>query len=601
MKDPCRAAVLEAVKKNGRLLEFAGVHRQDRDVCLAAIAVDPLASEHCAPSLLADRSFARAVLAAGGHLYFFTEEIKDDRELALFGLGLPSARKTWSHFLTGALRADREVALAALAVDAGAYTSLSNDLKGSIEIGAAMLSSAKAGRNYLGGSLPSLSTELLANKAFVNLAAQLDPMVLFWAPSVVTSDPAVVFDAVVAHPQAFGYLDDALRNDLAFVERCLDVGGGFFQFLEESHRADRALLMKALRDCPTAFESASEALRSDRDIARLAVAAHPLNLQFVAYDWTNDLGLLELFLKQGGWVYQNELLYKEGRSERLSPAAWELIATYDARGIERLPTDLCRNVSFLKRVAARQPLLLDRVDDATRAALLTDPALARGYKELKASLVELSIDHPERFPPQRLMEVIANRRGARRQGDARPLAVVIAAKTDEIGALCLNNYDDIMKSHRLLYAEAGSVSALREALDAMTSKEGPASLFVLTGHGTKDHIALGAPDPVSHDVVDHGGTCLDLHNVATISGVIGRAVRAGGHLVLMSCSTGEGRDFEQNMAAVVHDAAPHAHVHAPTCRTSGAVRLDDGAFASAGFRDGALTTYTIAARDAGTV
>ena len=114
-----RGRVLEAVKQDGRFLQYASAQlRSDREVVLEAVKQHGLALEHACVELRSDRAVVlEAVMQNGQALEAASEELKSDfgvvREAVMqngFALGDASA----TH------RSDQEIALIAVREDGGA-------------------------------------------------------------------------------------------------------------------------------------------------------------------------------------------------------------------------------------------------------------------------------------------------------------------------------------------------------------------------------------------------------------------------------------------------------------------------------------------------
>jgi hypothetical protein len=231
-----------------------------------------------------------------------------------------------------------------------------------------------------------------------------------------------------------------------------------------------------------------------------------------------------------------------------------------------------------------------RVDAAMAARLPKE--LVQKAEQLRDELKALDIDCPERIPPPLLREIIDNRTKPRSSGDHRPLALYVVSKEDHNGAFGVTNLVDTMKSYRVIYREARTDEDLARILDDLPEK---AALLSIGGHGTRDFLALGAADPAFGVSLDHEEQYVDAGDAAKLRGPLSRAVADGGHVVLRSCSTGEGRGTQKNLAQLIHGLVPKAFVHAPTAPTNGDVRVDtNGKFLDAGFRDGSAGTYDIA-------
>jgi hypothetical protein len=188
------------------------------------------------------------------------------------------------------------------------------------------------------------------------------------------------------------------------------------------------------------------------------------------------------------------------------------------------------------------------------------PAWKREALSLFIATRELNMEFPARVAPQHLWEIIKNRQDIR--PDGRPLAVVVTTKGDHNGAFYIgaNMYDEMIKAgYRIVYFEAESdtqfIDCLKKGTGLKTDQEQRADIIMIGGHGAQNLLVLerGWPSlPDRHGYIDFGDA--QMFKDAGISDCL----KKGGQVVLDSCSNGEGRASEDNVANFMRRVFPHA-------------------------------------------
>jgi len=261
----------------------------------------------------------------------------------------------------------------------------------------------------------------------------------------------------------------------------------------------------------------------------------------------------------------------------------------DARVLKHVAEPLRSNPAFIARCAEANILVLGQVPPAARGAFAAaHPPLARSYTALMNQVKALDIERLDRFHDEAVLREVVRVRTEPPGDDDRPLAVLIYAKSDESGALKKTQIDELMQSHRVAYFEADEDTDLAAIYEAAG---GPASLVVLAGHGTRDHLALGEGDP-AEGVSANEARYIDLSDGAQLKGL---ELAPGAQVVLRSCSTGSGAADRKNLANMLAELYPEAHVWAPREPINNMMRFDDaGRFVDPGYSGGRGVTYHIA-------
>ncbi len=183
---------------------------------------------------------------------------------------------------------------------------------------------------------------------------------------------------------------------------------------------------------------------------------------------------------------------------------------------------------------------------------------AEGLKLLEQCRT-LEIFHPFRYGFgakgfSLLKELIRNR--VRAHPDRRPLAICIYPTNDWNGAFSNTQSLEALISagYRVMFYEASTVhDVIRSIQEAAKGQK--ASVVVVGGHGNPHAISLGAEDPRITEVTDRERDHqISLrHREILIQSGIGSLLEDGGHIILESCSTGQGRDKSLNIANMFRD------------------------------------------------
>ena len=203
----------------------------------------------------------------------------------------------------------------------------------------------------------------------------------------------------------------------------------------------------------------------------------------------------------------------------------------------------------------------------------------------EAKAVCSSIFWPERFSPSFLREIVKNR--IENKPDGRPLAVVVYPHEDwnlAFGATTKDSPIGSLISHgyRVMYYEGTEDEHVYDALKDAAKKQ-KASVILLGGHGNAGHISFGADDPAREevwkgkDIRDYEKYMLDLGDEDDLmASKVGSSLEDNGTVMLDSCSTGEGKEAENNMANLMRRIFPQAsHIIAPVAPApSGKVKYD---------------------------
>lgn len=434
--------------------------------------------------------------------------------------------------------------------------------------------------------LYSIPPRLLANPEFALDAAIKQPSLLRDVAPSLSASRAFVERVIRHQPAAVRFLPDSLSRDRSFLRSLLERSGSLLEHLE-SLQWDEEMCRVALRSSFSALGSVrNQTVLADREL--IAEALRNGGGMTARGDewWTSDAALSKVA------VEHSSLALNHVKETALTDEVLRAAAGRSAASVVDNHYRLDANQrAWVQAMVDANPVLLAATADPTLWANATPAAREQGerLRELRESL---NLDLLGRFDTPEAMEEILENRRAPEAVDHRPLAVVILSKDDWNGAFKVPNYAALTEGYRVLYYEADDDTDIRAAvLEATTSQK--ASLLVVGGHGERERLALGASDPRFGEVNEDEADYLDLTDRADLEGLSART-EAGAHVVLLSCSNGEGRGAVENVANLVAAAFPAQTIWSSTTPSNLQWELDEqGLFVGPGFWGGELSTYRI--------
>jgi hypothetical protein len=361
-----------------------------------------------------------------------------------------------------------------------------------------------------------------------------------------------------------------LAKDRAFLLELVKINGAALEYADPSSKEDRELVLQAIATNPEALAHAADSLRADIEIVRAAISKNPRTLGLAAKELRADHGLIEAAIEK------------------------------DARAIRLAAESVRADLAFLAQLANKNLLVLDELDGEVRAKVFeVAPDLRDRRAALAKELAALGIERLDRFHDELVLrQVIAERKNP--VADGRPLAVLVYARADETGAFKHTQIDELQKTHRVLYFEAGKDDELIRAIAEGTGAQ-KADLLIIAGHGARGELALGAADPRLH-AKEREELYLDLGDHQKLKELeLASRIADGGHVLLRSCSTGSGEDLHPNLARLFAELAPNAHVWAPREPVNNQMLIVDGKFVDPGFSGHRSVVFHLEAARAGDV
>eukprot|EP00931_Biecheleriopsis_adriatica_P075649 TRINITY_DN49463_c0_g1_i1.p1 TRINITY_DN49463_c0_g1~~TRINITY_DN49463_c0_g1_i1.p1 ORF type:complete len:377 (+),score=67.41 TRINITY_DN49463_c0_g1_i1:77-1207(+) len=224
-----REAVLLAVQQKGEYLKFAADHlRQDREIVLAAITADGTALQYAADEFRSDRSVVLASFKS------FT------------GWGF--------NFASEAIRADHDVALAAVSKSGMTVQLCLGEAKESLEI-------ALAAVNNFPEALDKVAAPFQNNRDVVLAAVAKSGIVVRYASEELRADREIMLAACRSYNEAFQYASQGLKSDRDMVLAVLEISKSQLKFASEELQREFA---------PPALTWAESAGAIARDVAGAA-------------------------------------------------------------------------------------------------------------------------------------------------------------------------------------------------------------------------------------------------------------------------------------------------------------------------------------------
>lgn len=315
------------------------------------------------------------------------------------------------------------------------------------------------------------------------------------------------------------------KRDIDVVLAALSDNGCALQHAHVSLKRNRSIVLAALKQTGWALQHVIEPWRSNREIVLAAVRQDGMALKFAPEFLQKDKDVIFAAIDQ------NEESYKYIHSSLKEKASFRR-ALFE------------HNIHVYK--------------------LLPDSHLfEQEYQTIIEDLKKMDIDFPRRFRKIRVIrEIIENRKHPDRT-DGRPLAMLFYPKKDKVGVFEINQMAELVeRGYRVLYFEVGEEQQLYRALQE-AAKTQKVDLFVLAGHGVKDSTALGAEDPALKKI-EKEQLYIDLSDEAEMKRDLSDCLAKKSVIILYSCSTGEGREDNLNVANLMKKVFPQATVFAPT-------------------------------------
>jgi len=195
------------------------------------------------------------------------------------------------------------------------------------------------------------------------------------------------------------------------------------------------------------------------------------------------------------------------------------------------------------------------------AALGAVPASASARRILDECTAagQLGINVPLRWSEENLAEIIRNRNLA--AFDGRPIAALVYAEADYNGAFSQHN--SIVAGLILAgycvryYDESTDIGVLRAIAAAVTCPDSatiePAAILILGAHSNQTEMRFGRSEDAAAILSLEDGNLV-------AQSLIGETVRKDGHVILVACNAGEGREKKDNLANMFGGIFKHAAV-----------------------------------------
>eukprot|EP01064_Diplonema_japonicum_P023667 TRINITY_DN3407_c0_g1_i3.p1 TRINITY_DN3407_c0_g1~~TRINITY_DN3407_c0_g1_i3.p1 ORF type:complete len:779 (+),score=244.32 TRINITY_DN3407_c0_g1_i3:60-2339(+) len=333
--------------------------KNDKEVVLAAVVLNPENLQHASPAMRNDKEVVLKALIAKP-LKLSSKDLRNDREVVL-----AAVRKsgTCLQFASVALRNDVEV------------------------VGTALRNTVEA--------LPHASSELMGDKRLVSRFGEA----LQFAPESFRTDREVVLGAVGTCGLALQFASSALQGDKKVVTLAVENDGLALQFASEELRKDRSVVLSAVKNNGLALQFASEELRKDHSVVLSAVKNNGLALQFASEELRKDRSVVLSAVQNDGLALQfaSEELWKD-RSVVLSAVQNDGLALQFASALQAPEVSYSKlTVTKLKKLCKEREVVLPK-------------------KILKKTLVELLEKDDEEREEKEKKKLVGEKRG-REEGE----------------------------------------------------------------------------------------------------------------------------------------------------------------------------------------
>lgn len=502
----------------------------------------------------------------------------------------------------------------------------------------------------------SQTTELSPDlhKEWLNKVSK-DGMLLAEAPLEVRSHPEIVRAAVISSSQAFQFASPSLQADQTFILNTLPiapailrhgvsrglltdqnfllaafktnplVGYGMQKIAPEQFQ-DREFVLKLISTNSMAWDVLTlhdpKGFTQDKSFIKEALQKNPSVFGEMSKEWRYEPEYLQVFMEKNDWTWLRNTKEPELTEVLNRPSMQDILKQaiqQDHLSWHDVPATLLKDPSVLVNVVTHNrtafsdpkmqaivggdrelmkacltadPLLWDMLSRSQQRTLRRqEPALEAAYKQLDNTLKQLNLEClPDRVQKTDTIYEIIRNRTTPDVNDPRPLAVVFYSPKDWNGAFKHNDLDELTKGYRLVYREIETDHQMIRELKESTQNR-PTSLLVLGGHGEQTATHWGGWGILER-------TLLDLSDHKQLKEAdFGSCLAPGGHVILQSCSTGEGRENARNIANMMGDVIPHATIYSPTIPTNDHIEFDEhGLFAKVVYDAGEENTYIVQPR-----
>lgn len=461
---------------------------------------------------------------------------------------------------------DSDGALSLITKDIRVIRFVSEDLLSSPDF---MLKAARIDKRVLDYGRPAL----FENPSFIKAIVQIDPKHIKYAFPYHLNHPGLFVKMMQTNPTIMDHLPKHVSANAEFMESVgyLDPRAYIF------HDVDVYRRKKGEGD-----KLLSNGIWHDEDYARMVTKSeHIYNLKFFSSHVRANASLMLELMKTDPRAYH----YRDHsiRGDESLMRAW-------------LQTKHKINASGTNVVRLRP----DEID------------------ALMAELKALDIEFPDRFSLNELDTVIKHRKGFQKDLDEEkkkrkakrfgikpnkkeseapekpPITLHISAKADWNGAFLNSVTDDfIIKGEPILYFEVNTKYEAFKIMDDLILAKQPVNHLPISGHGSKNRIATGAPDPRLYKAKARNrkhyfdrSDWLQLRKRRKL-------LTPDARIIFDSCSVGEGGAGSWNISNTFADAFPQARIYSAKVPTS-IERLifgKDGAVSDVIFSSGLMSTY----------
>lgn len=153
----------------------------------------------------------------------------------------------------------------------------------------------------------------------------------------------------------------------------------------------------------------------------------------------------------------------------------------------------------------------------------------------------------------------------------KPIALVIQNKNDEENVFAhtnwINNLSKLKEQYKLFIYEAEKDSVAFSCIKKTAEKYGKISLLVLAGHGNEISLNLGKPEKeiyplTKKEIIPYERFYLDITDKKEFKEQE-KYIKKDAKIILASCSTGNGREYKNNLANMIAKTLPGRTIYSP--------------------------------------
>lgn len=266
--------------------------------------------EYLSGNLRKDREVVLAAVTNSGHnLEYASEELRDDNEIV--HLAIKNSGYEVFKYASDRLKNDKPFILKILTYFSYSLYFVSETLCDDREV---VLTAVKHNGDVFDAASERLRNDREIALTAIGKAEDGSGRPFRDVGDELRHDRQFILDAMNVEPWVFTYLDEEFRNDRELAMLAVQRRGGALSYLSKKLQNDREIVLNAVNELGCALEYASAELKNDREVVLTAVSNNGSALRYASPELQNDYEMILLAVKKDGLILQ--LINEELRNDR---------------------------------------------------------------------------------------------------------------------------------------------------------------------------------------------------------------------------------------------------------------------------------------------